>query len=93
MVYITLGERSLGIIVKEASSWRETKRQHEWCRVRLLIYGLNKECLNIASICLKVGDESISVIQFCTKSKGDLTHLSYIFLKTEPIGTELKMVA
>ena len=60
---------------------------------RLLIYGFNGACSNIASSYLKVGDESMSAIKFHTMSKGDLPHLSYIFLKPEPLGTEFKTVA
>ena len=32
-------------------------------------------------------------IHFWTTTKGDLTHLSYIFLKPEPLGTEFNTVA
>ena len=52
--------------------------------MRLLIDGF--------SYC-KVGDESMSVIQFCTTSKGDLPYLYYVFRKTEPLGAEFMMVA
>ena len=48
---------------------------------------------NISASFLKVGDESMSVIRFQTTAKGDLPHLSYIFLKTEPLGTEFKIVS
>ena len=59
----------------------------------MLIYGFNEACSNIASSYLKVGDESMSTIRFCTMSKGYLTHLSYIFRKPEPLGTEFETVA
>ena len=59
----------------------------------MLIYGFNKSCSNIATSYLKVGDESMSEIRFCTTLKGDLPHLSYIFCKQEPLGTEFKTVS
>ena len=59
----------------------------------MLIYGFNKEFSNIASSYLKVGDDSMSAIQFHTTSKGNLTHLYNIFHKPEPLGTEVKTVA
>ena len=34
----------------------------------------------------------MSVIRFHTTHKGDLPHYSYIFSKTEPLGTEMKNV-
>ena len=40
-----------------------------------------------------MGDESMSAIMFRTTSKGNLPHLSYIFRKPEPLGTEFKTVA
>ena len=57
-----------------------------------LIDGFTEVCSNIAVSYLKVGDESMSAMRFCTTSKGDLPHLSYIFRKTEPLGTEFKTV-
>ena len=59
----------------------------------MLIYGFNKEFSNIASSYLKVGDDSTSAIRFLTTPKGDLPHLSYIFHKTELLGTEFKTFA
>ena len=35
----------------------------------------------------------MSAISFWTTAKGDLPHLSYIFRKLEPLGTEFKIVA
>ena len=35
----------------------------------------------------------MSTIQFCTTSKGNLPHLSYIFRKPEPFGAEFKKFA
>ena len=61
--------------------------------VRLLIDGFNGACSNISSIYLKVRDESMSAMRLCTIPKGDLPHLSYIFCKPEPLGTEFKTVA
>ena len=52
-----------------------------------------RHALNIDISYLKVGDESMSAIKFCTTPKGDLPHLSYIFLNPEPLGTEFNMVA
>ena len=37
---------------------------------RLLIYSFNEACKNISSSYLRVGDQSISSISFCTKAKG-----------------------
>ena len=45
-----------------------------------------------ASSYLKVGNESMSVIQFCTTPKENLTHLYYIFHHTDPLGSEFKTV-
>ena len=39
------------------------------------------------------GGESMSAIRFRTTAKGNLLHLSYIFRKPEPLGTEFKTVA
>ena len=61
--------------------------------MRLLIYGFNEACSNIATSYIKVGDESMSAIRFLTRSKGDLPYLSYIFRKPEPFGTEFKISA
>ena len=60
---------------------------------KILIDGFNVVCKNIAASSLKVGDESMSAIRFRTKAKGNLPHLSYIFRKPEPLGTEFKKVA
>ena len=40
-----------------------------------------------------LGDKSMSAIRFRTTAKGNLPHLSYIFRKAEPLGTEFKTVA
>ena len=55
--------------------------------------GFNTVCKNIAASFLKVEDESMSAIRFRTTAKGNLSHLSYIFRKPEPLGTEFKTVA
>ena len=39
---------------------------------------------------MKVGDESMNAIRFCSTAKANLPHLSYIFCKTELLGTEFK---
>ena len=57
------------------------------------IYGFNEACKSISVSYLKVGDESMSVMRFQTTEKGNLSHLSYIFRKTEPLGEEFKTVA
>ena len=62
-------------------------------RVRLFVYGFNKAFSNIAVSYLKVGDDSMSVIQFITTSKGNLPHLYYIFRKPEPLWWEFNVVA
>ena len=59
----------------------------------MLINGINEACKNTPAIYLKVGDDSMSAIIFWTTEKGNLPHLSYIFRKLEPLGTELKIVA
>ena len=58
-----------------------------------MIDGFNEAFSNIASSYLKVGDEYIRVIRSSTTPKGKLPHLSYIFRKPEPLGTEFKTVA
>ena len=59
----------------------------------MLIYGINKALSNIAARYLKVGDDSMSTIRFCTTSKGDLPHFDYILCNAEPLGMEFKTVA
>ena len=59
----------------------------------MLIYFLNEACNNISAIYLKVGYESMSMIRFPDTAKGNLTHLSYIFRKPEPLGTEFKTMS
>ena len=59
----------------------------------MLIDGFNETCNNIAASYLKIGDESMSEIRFRTTEKGNLPHLSYIFRKPEPLGTEFKTAA
>ena len=49
--------------------------------------------LNIATSYMEVGDDSTSAIRFRIKEKGNLPHLSYIFRKPEPLGTEFKTVS
>ena len=61
--------------------------------MRLLIYGFNKACSNIATSYIKVRDNSTSAIRFRTMLKGDLPHLSYIFRNPELLGMEFKAVA
>ena len=58
-----------------------------------MIYGFNKACSNIAASHLKVGNESMSAIQFFTTSKENLPHLFYIFHKPELLGVEFKTSA
>ena len=65
----------------------------EWWRAKHLFDGFNTSCMNIAASFLKVGDESMSAIRFRTTAKGNLPHLSYIFRKPEPLGTEFKTIA
>ena len=57
----------------------------------MLIDGFNTECKNISASSLKVGYESMSEISFRTTAKGDLSHLSCILRKPEPLGTEFKI--
>ena len=66
------------------------KATYEWWRAKLLTYGLNEACKNIYTNSLNVGDESMSAIRFWTTTKGNLPHLSYIFRKTKPMGTDFK---
>ena len=65
----------------------------EWWRAKHLFDGFNTACKNIAARFLKVGDESMSAIRFRTTAKGNLPHLSYIFWKPEPLGTEFNTIA
>ena len=64
----------------------------EWWREKHIFDGFNTACKNIAASFLKLGDESMSAIRFWTTVKGNLPHLSYMFRKLEPLGTELKTV-
>ena len=59
----------------------------------MFIGGCNEVCKNIRASYLNVGDEFMSAFRFWTKAKGDLPHLSYIFSKPDPMGTEFKTVA
>ena len=61
----------------------------KWCWERLLIYGFNEACKNIAASYLLVGDESMSAIHFWSTVKEGLPHLYYILRNPEPVGTEL----
>ena len=65
----------------------------EWWMAKHLFDGFNTACKNIAASFLKVVDESMSAIRFRTTAKGNLPHLSDIFRKPEPIGTEFKTIA
>ena len=58
----------------------------------MLVSRFNKSCNIIVSIYLKVGDLSTSAISFCTTSKGNLPHFSYIFCKPELLGSRIKIV-
>ena len=58
----------------------------------MLINGFNVALKNISDSSLKVGDDSTSVISFRKTEKGNLPHLSYIFCKSEPLGTEFNTV-
>ena len=59
----------------------------------MLIGGFNEAFNNISVSSLKIRYESMSVIRFWTTAKGGLPHLSYIFRKPDPLGTELNTVA
>ena len=65
----------------------EEKATDWWCRSKFPIDGFDLAFNNIDASFLKVGDESMSAIRFWTPAKGNLPHLSYIFHKTEPLGT------
>ena len=67
--------------------------KYEWWRAELLFDAFNTACKNIPASFLKVGDESMSAIRFRTTAKGNLSHLSYIFRKPEPLGADFKTVA
>ena len=58
----------------------------------MLVNGFNEACKNIDASYLKVGSDSMSDIRLWTTAKGDLPHLSYIFCKPEPLGTEFNTV-
>ena len=62
-------------------------------KIRGLIDGFNKSRSQIASGREKTADESMSAIRFLTTPIGDLPHYSYIFVKPDPLGTEMKNVA
>ena len=59
----------------------------------MFIDGFNEACKNISTSYAKVVDDSMSMILVLMRVKGDLPHLSYIFRKSEPLGTELNTVA
>ena len=70
----------------------EENETYEWWREFFFINGFNAACKNISTSFLKVGDESTSAILFWMTAKGNLPHLSYIFRKPGPLGTEVKTV-
>ena len=59
----------------------------------MFFHDFNKARKNIATSYPKVGDKSTSAIHSQTMAKGKLPHLSYIFCKIEPLGTDIKIVA
>ena len=59
----------------------------------MLVGGFNEACNNISSSSMKVGYESMSAISFWKMAKGNLPHLSYIFRKPDPLGTDFNTVA
>ena len=59
----------------------------------MLIDGFNATCNNINASFLKVGDESMSAINFRATANRNLSHLSYIFCKPDPLGTDFKTVS
>ena len=69
------------------------KGAHNFWKVRWMIDGFNKPHRKIDSGVGKTADESMSAIQFSTTPIGDLPHYSYIFRKTESLGTDIKNVA
>ena len=71
----------------------EDKAKDEWWKKNLLTNFFNGAFNNISASYLKAGGESMSAIRFRMMTKGNLHFLSYIFLKLEPLGTELKTVA
>ena len=71
----------------------EDKATYKWWRSTHLINFSNEACKNIAANYLKVGNESMRVISFWKMAKGKLPHLSYIFGKPSPLGTEFKIVS
>ena len=77
-IYHTRGKEFSNYWPRELES-EGGRDKSKWWRERLLIYGLNKACSNIASSYLKVEDCSMSAIKFCTTSKRNLPHLYYIF--------------
>ena len=68
------------------------KKPNEQWRSRLLINSFNNAFKNISASYLRVGDESMSGIRFCTTVNIIFPHLSYIFCKPEPLGIEFKTV-
>ena len=62
-------------------------------KIHSVISGFNAAFKNIAVSSMNVRDESMSAIRFWTTAKGNLPHLSYIFRKPEPLGTEFKTVS
>ena len=58
-----------------------------------LIDGFNVAYNNIVASSMKFDDKSMSAICFHIMGKGNLRHLSYMFRKLEPLGTEFNTVA
>ena len=55
---------------------------------KFFIDGFNETCKNMSTRSMNVRDDTMSKIGFLTTAIGDLPHLSYIFRKPEPLGTE-----
>ena len=69
------------------------KGTNNFWKVCGIIDGFNESCRQISSGVGKMADKLMSAMQFCTITKGDLPHYSYIFRKPEPLGTEMNNVA
>ena len=72
---------------------KEENDPDEWWREILLVNEFKEACKKISTSYLKVGDDSMSAICFCTTAKEDLPHLSYILLKAEPRGKSSRLWA
>ena len=62
-------------------------------KVQVPVGGFNESRRKIASGVVKTDHESIIAIHFHTPPEGDLSHYSYIFMNTDPMGLDINNLA